>query len=222
MRRGSISIEQELSSILELHGVEKARQIAETVHFGQEDKAGAAYINHPRRVAQNTEFFLAYSKSVYTPEEKEIVLQAAWLHDVVEDAADSRLPLLSLEILSDWGVEEDVLRIVNLLTKKEPGHPDPGQCDYYAAIASNKLARLVKIADLTDNSNLERVEAVFKLRGFDKTHYYGKAVETLALDDVESKVFDSRVQLPIEVTNSFWEGSLEELLVPSRNPSQHY
>ena len=99
----------------------------------QLDKAGAPYILHPLRMML----------SVDTPEAR----MAAVLHDVVEDTS------VTLQQLRDEGFPDSVLSAVQALTKHE------GK-DYEALIrraGANRLARMVKLADLRDNSDLSRI-----------------------------------------------------------------
>ncbi len=66
--------------------VTAARQLADSAHRGQVDKAGAAYIDHPALVSGDLR-----------------AEQVAWLHDVVEDTA------VSLHDLRERGFAEDVV-----------------------------------------------------------------------------------------------------------------
>ncbi len=107
-------------------------------HNGQRDKAGKPYITHPLRVLNN----LGLNASL---EEQ----MAALLHDVVEDCG------VSLEDLRAEGFPETVVVAVDHLTKN-----DEGKRDYQKAIeraALDPIAIKVKLADLTDNMNLDRI-----------------------------------------------------------------
>ena len=111
----------------------KAYEIAKKAHLGQIDKAGEDYIKHPEKVAS----------FVSSDEEKAV----AYLHDVIEDTE------LTLEDLREYGFSEEVLKAVDVITKKK------GQ-DYQTYLNSakeNKLARVVKLADLRHNSDLTRL-----------------------------------------------------------------
>ena len=74
----------------------------------------------------------------------------ALLHDVVEDTD------LTLEDLAKMGFGPKVIEALRLMThaKSVP------YLDYVRAIAQNPIARAVKIADLTHNSDLSRLEKV--------------------------------------------------------------
>lgn len=78
---------------------EKAYEIAKKAHLGQIDKAGEDYIKHPEKVAS----------FVNSDEEKAV----AYLHDVIEDTE------LTLEDLREYGFSEEVLKTVDVITKKK-------------------------------------------------------------------------------------------------------
>jgi (p)ppGpp synthase/HD superfamily hydrolase len=72
---------------------------------------------------------------------------AAVLHDVVEDSS------FTLEHLAAEGFNEAVLGALDALTKR------PGESRVQAATraAGNSIARVVKLADNAENSNLSRI-----------------------------------------------------------------
>jgi (p)ppGpp synthase/HD superfamily hydrolase len=111
-----------------------ARAIATIAHRGQTDKLGAAYIDHPRRVAER----------LSDPLEQAV----AWLHDVVEDTDISADDLLAAGLLPE------VVGPVALLTRRDDVPSD----DYYRAIRADATARAVKLADVADNTAGWRVE----------------------------------------------------------------
>lgn len=116
--------------------IELAQRIATERHEGQVDKAGAPYIDHPKRVAAG----------VNTPEEKMV----GWLHDVLEDTATTADELLQL------GFSTEVVDAIKALTKL------PGETRISAAhrVATNRLALAVKLSDVADNMNLDRLPKV--------------------------------------------------------------
>ena len=113
--------------------LERAIEIAAKAHAGQVDKAGAPYVLHPVRL------MLAVSG----PLER----IAAILHDVVEDTD------VTLEDLQSEGFSDDVLGAIDALTKR------PGESRLAAAAraAAHPIARVVKLADVTDNMDLSRI-----------------------------------------------------------------
>jgi (p)ppGpp synthase/HD superfamily hydrolase len=112
--------------------VEKALQIAAKAHEGQKDKEGLPYILHPLRAMMRVE-----------GEEAQIV---AVLHDVIEDTT------VTADDLRQAGFGEKVVAAVLCVThrKEEP------YADYVVRCKANAVARQVKLADLEDNSRLDR------------------------------------------------------------------
>lgn len=113
--------------------LERAIAIAATAHAGQVDKGGAPYILHPLKV------MLRMSSL-----EERIV---AVLHDVVEDCG------ISLEDLRKEGFSEAVLSAIESVTKV----PGESYEDFVERAAHNPIGRVVKLADLEENSDLSRI-----------------------------------------------------------------
>ena len=134
---------------------ELALKIATEAHKGQVDKAGVPYINHPLTVA-----------SLVDTEEEKIV---ALLHDTIEDTNITEQDLLN------YGFSNKIVEAVKLLTHNK----NVPYMDYVAKIKDNELARKVKIADLTHNSDLSRLKEITEK---DKKRYekYQKALVYLS------------------------------------------
>lgn len=132
----------------------KALEIATEAHSGQFDKAGEDYIQHPLYVAS----------LVSTEKEKAVAL----LHDVIEDSSITKEDLL----LS--GIDPEVVEAVLILTKQ----PSDSYQSYLERVKGNELARIVKLADLTHNSNLSRLKKITK-KDEDRLQKYAKAIEYL-------------------------------------------
>ena len=113
-----------------------AEYVAEKAHFGQVDKAGMDYIEHPRAVA-----------SMVNGVNEKI---CALLHDVMEDTGYSTSDLKAL------GFSETVLDALNLMTHDN----QVPYLEYVAALKHNRIARTVKLADLRHNSDLSRLDNV--------------------------------------------------------------
>lgn len=113
--------------------IERAIEIAARHHAGDTDKAGSPYLYHPLRL-----MFAVNSLS-----EK----MAAVLHDVVEDTP------VTLEELRQEGFPEEVVEAVDALTKR----PGESRLEAAARAAANPVARVVKLADVTDNMDLSRI-----------------------------------------------------------------
>ncbi|QXI04005.1 HD domain-containing protein [Pseudomonas tensinigenes] len=113
--------------------LERAIAIAATAHAGQVDKGGAPYILHPLKVMLRM-----------TSLEERIV---AVLHDVVEDCE------ISLDDLRKEGFSEEVLTAIASVTKV----PGESYDDFVERAAQNPIGRVVKLADLEENSDLSRI-----------------------------------------------------------------
>ena len=113
--------------------IEKAIQIAARAHEGQKDKDGQPYILHPLRAMMSVE-----------GEEAQIV---AVLHDVIEDTS------VTADDLRQAGFSEQVVAAVLCVTHRK----DEPYADYVVRCKGNEIARRVKLADLEDNSRLDRV-----------------------------------------------------------------
>lgn len=113
-----------------------ARGIAETAHEGQVDKSGAAYIEHPRRVAERV-----------SGDPGAVVV--AWLHDVVEDTE------VTLAELAER-FPPQIVAAVDAVTKRA----GEAKADYYRRVAADPLALAVKRADIADNTDPVRLGAL--------------------------------------------------------------
>lgn len=132
----------------------KALEIAKEAHSDQYDKAGVDYIQHPLYVAS----------LVSSEKEKAVAL----LHDVIEDSSVTKEDLL----LS--GIDMEVVEAVSILTKNS----NDSYQSYLERVKGNELARTVKLADLTHNSDLSRLKEITRI---DKARLnkYAKAIEYL-------------------------------------------
>ena len=110
-----------------------AMKICFQAHQHQTDKSGVPYVFHPIHLAEQMQT-------------EETVL-AALLHDVIEDTP------YTPERLEQEGIPSEVIRALTLLThdKNEP------YLEYVCRIGCNSIAKAVKIADLTHNSDLTRM-----------------------------------------------------------------
>lgn len=133
--------------------LEKAIAIAVEAHRGQIDKAGKPYILHPMRV------MLAGTS------ENEMI--CGILHDVVEDTP------VSIEMLTAEGFSDTVLEALQLLTHDRSVPYE----EYIQLITGNPLAIQVKLYDLHDNLNRERLgiltlEDEYRMQKYKKSQEY--------------------------------------------------
>ncbi len=141
--------------------LEKAIAIAVEAHRGQKDKNGAAYILHPLRVMARVNC------------EAEKI--AAILHDVVEDSG------WTLDRLRNEGFSAEVIQAIDFVTKREGESYE----DFVKRSAANPVARRVKIADLEDNMDIRRMEALMptdaeRLNQYLRAWHYLTALEPRA------------------------------------------
>lgn len=121
-------------------------EFARTLHHGQVDKAGAPYWLHLERVARRlAERF---------PDATKAQLQAALLHDAIEDAG------ATADDLRDAGIEEEAIAAIRLVSRNLD--PDGTYLEWIGRIAAsgNVTAIRVKLADNLDNSDPARVAAI--------------------------------------------------------------
>ena len=113
--------------------IERAIEIAAKAHASVKDKQGQPYLLHPLRVMMGVE-----------GEEAQIV---AVLHDVVEDTP------MSLDDIRAEDFSQQVIDGLELVThlKEQP------YSEYVIACKKNSIACQVKLSDLRDNSNLNRL-----------------------------------------------------------------
>lgn len=113
--------------------MERASRLTEAIclaaraHYGQTDKAGEPYILHPLRIMQ-----------AVSPRARVVAV----LHDVVEES-----PLHLSDLKNHAHLTPEQVVALGYLTR----HPAVEYADYIADLASDEIAREVKIADLRDN-----------------------------------------------------------------------
>jgi (p)ppGpp synthase/HD superfamily hydrolase len=118
--------------------LDRAIAIAAEAHTGQKDKTGISYILHPIRLMIQMD--------------SEEAMIAAVLHDVVEDS------VWTLDDLRREGFSDEVLNAVDCLTHREGEGED--YWDYIKRAGSDPIAIKVKLADLFDNLNPNRLDKV--------------------------------------------------------------
>lgn len=118
-----------------------ALAVARIMHEGQHRKDGTPYFLHPLKVCSTL-----YNYGI----KDDAVLAAALLHDVIEDCQD-KLPLGGKELISEYGISQEVYDIVQLVTK-ESGLDDYELSVYFDRIRKHPKALLVKLSDRLHNS----------------------------------------------------------------------
>ena len=132
----------------------KAIIMATRAHDGQIDKAGKPYILHPLRVMMKV-------KSM----DMKIV---AVLHDIIEDTN------LTIYDLVFEGFSNQIIDAIECLTKKE----NEDYMDFIERCRVDYIARIVKLADLDDNSDLSRIDIPTE-KDYARSRKYKKAINYL-------------------------------------------
>ncbi len=117
-------------------GLAKAIALAAVAHAEQRDLEGRPYITHPLRVMQIVERLGG----------NELAQTVAVLHDTLEDTT------LTADDLRAAGFGDAVIEAVRAVTHAK----DEPYADYVVRIARHHVPRLVKLADLEDNSRIDR------------------------------------------------------------------
>lgn len=122
---------------------EIALAIAAKAHDGKIDKGGSPYIFHPMRVAE------AASKNA-APGLWDNRYIVGVLHDVLED---SDIKDVEIAEALDISLDGDVMNALRAISREdgEPYH------EYIERCGRNELARVVKMHDLEDNMDLDRI-----------------------------------------------------------------
>ena len=136
--------------------LEDAIILATDAHRGQKDRNDEPYIMHPLRVAAQ---LWGYDERV-----------VAVLHDVIEDTA------VTLADLLDAGYPPHIVEAVDAISKRKD--VDEPYSQYIQRVKKNALATKVKLADLRDNANLDRLPKVLAsdLKRLDR---YNRALQYL-------------------------------------------
>lgn len=116
--------------------LKKAIKLAEKYHEGQFDKGGHPYIEHPLRVMEGVESL----------DEKILAV----LHDVLEDCEISRNQLIK------EGIPKCLVEKLEFLCKGK----NEKYFDYIDRIKADKSTINVKLSDLRDNMNLQRLKEI--------------------------------------------------------------
>ena len=137
--------------------VRRAYETAQAAHFGQVDKSGVEYINHPLTVAENVG-------------ENISAIIVALLHDVAEDTN-----ITIAELKKKIPLTDEETQALELLTHDK----NIPYLDYVTKIKSNDLARIVKTADLKHNSDLSRIKNPTQ-KDFARLEKYNAALKVIS------------------------------------------
>jgi (p)ppGpp synthase/HD superfamily hydrolase len=137
--------------------LEDAIILATGAHRGQKDRNDEPYIMHPIRVMAQ----------LWGYDERMVAI----LHDVIEDTD------VTLDDLRQAGYPDRIVAAVDAISKRK--EVDEPYSQYILRVKENPLATMVKIADLRDNSNLDRLPKVeaYDLKRLDR---YNRALQFLS------------------------------------------
>ena len=114
----------------------KAMNLCFDAHKEQMDKGGIPYVFHPIHLAEQMS--------------DELSTVCALLHDVIEDTN------YTLSDISDMGFPISVTEVLALLTYDQ----SIPYFDYVKKLATNPIAKQIKLADLKHNSDISRLDAI--------------------------------------------------------------
>ena len=146
----------------------RALPLARYIHNGQHrkgtvligtEKRQLPYIMHVLKVAST----LLSLSLPFDNHEMDILISAALLHDAIEDGKNIDIH----ELMKQYGLPDDIWKIIQLLTKHKGATEEELQV-YFDAIKKNKFAMLVKLSDRSHN-----VEDLYNMKA-DKLHKYVK------------------------------------------------
>jgi (p)ppGpp synthase/HD superfamily hydrolase len=162
-------------------------QLAIELHSGQKRSNGLDYITHPIAVARIASDLLDLCFPILKDRLKDSVIQAAYLHDVLEDCPITEQGLI------DQGIDKDVVEICRILNKNNYF----SYCDYILNIIENEgsVALIVKYADLLHNSHNQKNKL--------KRDRYDLAI---ALIHTKYYIFDTHKALIRNIVNKVTEG----------------
>ncbi len=133
----------------------KALKLCFEAHEDQVDKTGMPYVFHPFHLAEQMT--------------DEVSVACALLHDVIEDTD------FTLDDLTAMGFPAEVTEVLRLLTHDK----SVDYMDYIRCVSKNTIARRIKIADLTHNSDLTRLDTVDEL-ALKRNEKYKRALRILS------------------------------------------
>lgn len=156
----------------------KAMKLCFEAHKEQTDKSGLPYVFHPFHLADQM------------PDEDSTV--AALLHDVVEDTQ------YTLNDLKEIGFSDSVIDAIALMTHDN----SVPYLSYIWKIKENRVARMVKQADLHHNSDLSRLDRVTDK---DTVRMLKYKIASAILDE-HPKEYDGtyRVTMPLDNENLYF------------------
>jgi (p)ppGpp synthase/HD superfamily hydrolase len=170
-----------------MNKAQQAIEVATEAHKGQVDKLGEDYINHPLRVHRNLTTNPKFKNlDALTREDCEV---ASLLHDVIEDT-----PITAEDLLA-MGFSPRSIRLVELLSKDKSKPKD----DYFSAIREEPLARMIKLADIADNRNSNRVKRLEPEMAARLQNKYIYAMQAIQADEEDQYWMNFAIEFDLEL-----------------------
>jgi (p)ppGpp synthase/HD superfamily hydrolase len=151
-----------------------AKNLMLKAHKEQKDKLGEPYAGHLIAVASIIKLIPSYQN--LSQEEKILAETCALLHDIIEDTYITESHLEALRYPSE------VIEVVKLLTYNKSESREY----YYQKIKTNKIARIVKFADISHNASNDRIKKLNHETQERLTIKYAKAAEALLSKDEQN------------------------------------
>ncbi|WP_201838850.1 HD domain-containing protein [Microvirga zambiensis] len=145
-----------------MSSLERAIAIAAEAHMGQTDKGGSPYILHPLRVMMTARQDGGDDAAI-----------VAVLHDVIEDCPD-----WPAERLASEGSSPEIMAALDCLTRRQ----SEDYMEFVARCSQNPIARIVKLADLKDNMDLDRLQSPTP-KDLERLERYKQAAACLAIPE---------------------------------------
>lgn len=145
--------------------LERAIAIAAENHAGQIDKAGAPYVLHPIRVMLKMD----------SGAERIVAV----LHDVVEDTN------VTFDDLRNEGFDGEVISAIDSVTRRNSESYE----EFILRAAANPIGYKVKIADLIDNLDLNRIDIPTE-KDFKRLLKYKNAIKILEKKSLKNNLHD--------------------------------
>lgn len=154
-------------------------QFVEKYFENKKDKGGSNYMNHLYTVAGQAEKY-ALSLKVETPY---IVYCAGLLHDIIEDTD------CTISTLIENGIDDtELLNAIEAITRKPE---EKFYIDFIKRVSQNKIARIVKIADLENNMDIRRLNKFgeYEMKRLKKYWYSWKYLRgDISLETLEKEI----------------------------------
>ena len=173
--------------------IQLAIDVAKRAHRNQVDKLGEDYIKHPLRVHRNLKTNPKFKNlNALTRMDCEV---AALLHDVIEDSGKNGSEKFTRDDLLKLGFTARSVELIELMTREK----NKPQDEYYARIQADPEARLIKLADISDNRNRERVKGLSDADRHRLSTKYQHALEIIQLDEEDAYWMQFAIDFDLEL-----------------------